>query len=272
MSMMLINGVAGDTINVMDRGLQYGDGLFETMRIEAGTIPLWERHMRRLKQGCMKLAIPFPDVALLKSEADQLISGVSDKAVLKLIITRGQGGRGYAFEKGLEPTRLFMLADWPDYPEKNWQDGVMLHVCATRVGGTAQTAGIKHLNRLDQVLARNEWGDSSIFADGLMLDHQANIIEGTMSNFFMVQGGVMKTPDLTEAGVAGIMRDQILELAAIEGIPSRICQMTLLDVLTADECFITNSLIGIWPVTGIQDSRYKRGPITERLMEKLAER
>lgn len=270
MNNILINGEAETTISVLDRGLQYGDGLFETIRVKDGEMPLWERHMRRLKTGCQRLAIPVQDVELLAAEAKKILTGVEGKAVLKIIITRGTGRRGYAFDKqSLQPTRIMMVSPWPDYPEKNLQRGVLLHVCATRVSGTAQTAGIKHLNRLEQVLARNEWGDDSIFADGLMLDQNANVIEGTMSNFFMVKEGVLITPDLSEAGVAGVMRDMVLEMAAIEGIPSKVARLTLLDILTAEECFITNSLFGLWPVMGIQDSRFKIGPVTQKLIEFL---
>lgn len=261
--MILINGKKTEQIGARDRGLHYGDGLFETIAVIEGEAVFWERHLQRLEKGCQRLSLPFPDPALLQREAQSLIKN-EPRAVLKLIISRGEGGRGYAYPEPTRSTRLLMPYLWPDYPIQNWRQGVQVRFCDTRLARQPQLAGLKHLNRLEQVLARNEWRDANI-AEGLMCDENGNVIEGTLSNLFMLHNGVLHTPDLSQCGVAGIMRERILELAHRQGIRIEIDNITKAQLLAADEVFLSNSLIGLWPVNSLQGRNFKIGNITRSL-------
>ncbi len=248
MTGMLVNGVPGASFDANDRGLHYGDGLFETIAVHGGAPALWDRHMQRLLLGCERLGIAPIDAAQLRRESLQLCEGVAE-GVLKIIITRGSGGRGYRAPPSgaTQPTRLVALYAWPEYPPAFWVEGVAVRLCSTRLGSNPALAGIKHLNRLEQVLARSEWEDPAI-PEGLMLDGEGHVIEGTMSNLFIVRNGRLLTPDLSRCGVAGVMRGCILDGVRDTGIPAEITQITLDDVKSSDEVFLCNSLIGVWPV------------------------
>ncbi|MDH5572306.1 MAG: aminodeoxychorismate lyase [Gammaproteobacteria bacterium] len=265
---ILINGQAESAIAVTDRGLQYGDGLFETIAVINGQCPLWDRHIRRLKQGCDRLSLTCPDEYLLLEEATKLVSN-NRQAVLKIIITRGTGERGYAYPLKSHTTRIMMCSAWPEFPVENTQTGIKVHLCATRLAQQPLLAGIKHLNRLEQVLARNEWQDKTI-AEGILLDQDDNVIEGTVSNLFLVNNGRLQTPDLSLSGVAGVMRDLILEQASGLGIKTEIRKIRLEDVHRADEVFVCNSVIGIWPVVDIQNQLINVGDVTRELQRAVS--
>lgn len=262
-SRVLVNGEPLDCVSTSDRGLLYGDGVFETIAVSGGKLCYWERHLRRLQCGCERLGIEVADAAQLLEECRSLIQG-SQRAVIKIIVTRGSGGRGYRVPVQSRPMRVIQLHDMPDYPASCTECGVKIRICRTRLGHNAALAGIKHLNRLEQVLARREWDDPDIM-EGLMLDTVGQLVEGTMSNVFMAKDGVLITPDLTLCGVAGIMRTRVLELAKQHAIETRIQAIGLDTLLPADEVFICNSLIGIWPVIGIDEYTYQKGPVTTRL-------
>ena len=259
-----MNGKKASSLDLEDRGLLYGDGLFETIAVLDGTPQYFDEHLRRLEKGCQKLGITSPDQILLQQEAFSLCKG-KDRVVLKIIITRGKGGRGYNPSACREPSRILSLYEWPDYPADNAEKGVCVRYCETRLPENPTLAGIKHLNRLDQVLARAEWNDPAI-AEGLMLNFSGHVIEGTMSNLFVIQEGVLMTPDLSACGIEGIMRSIVLETASRQGIEYRTCELSPQALMEADEIFITNSLIGIWPVRQIEQQQYHIGDITMRMM------
>lgn len=267
MTRILLNGEPTEQIHILDRGLQYGDGLFETLRVQAGEIPLWPYHWRRLQTGCQRLAIPAPDESVLKKEVASLIAS-EQQVVLKLIITRGQGQRGYAVPVSCQPSRILILSEVLDYPRDNWRKGVRIYPCQTRLGSNPALAGIKHLNRLEQVLARNEWSGPD-YQEGLLCDMQAHIIEGTMSNIFWVKNQQLYTPDLSNCGVAGIMREIVIELAKQQSISINIGLWPATELVTADEIFISNSLIGLWPVSYIFNKTFRAGPVTQQLQSML---
>ena len=265
---VMINGRTTDCLTSADRGLLYGDGLFETIAVKDGVVCHWQQHLQRLQAGCARLGIEPVDEALLAEESRQLVEGVSG-AVLKIIITRGSGGRGYRVPGQAAPTRILQLHDWPDFPVACAEHGVAVRVCHTRLGHNPALAGIKHLNRLEQVLARQEWDDADIM-EGLLLDSDGNLVEGTMSNLFLVRDGVLQTPDLHRCGVAGIMRTRVLGMADQLSIRADICQLAIEDLHAAGEIFICNSLIGIWPVIALDARDYAKGAITSRLQGLLA--
>ncbi len=268
MSRAIINGRMTDCVASTDRGLLYGDGLFETIAVVECEPGHWQQHLQRLQAGCARLGIEAVDELLLAGECRQLVDGVG-RAVVKIIVTRGSGGRGYRVPARPAPTRMLQLHDWPEFPPACARQGVALRICDIRLGHNPRLAGIKHLNRLEQVLARQEWDDTGIM-EGLLLDSESNLVEGTMSNLFLVRDGVLLTPDLQRCGVAGIMRSQLLECAGQISINTEICQLGMVDLHEAEEVFICNSLIGIWPVISIDDRKYNRGIITSRLQNLLA--
>lgn len=268
MDTILINGLPQSQLPVTDRGFQYGDGLFETISVIHGKPRLWERHLARLQLGCLRLNIPMPDSRLLHDEVVRVGQG-AERCVVKLIVTRGSGGRGYRPPQPAMPTRVVIRYPFPDYPAANASEGVSLRLCETTLACNPRLAGIKHLNRLEQVLARSEWEGNEI-AEGVMLDGEGNLIEGTMSNIFLIKEGVLHTPDLSRCGVAGIMRDLVLEQAVALQMPIKIGQLPAQLLAQAEELLITNSLIGIWPVSRCDDLHYQPGPVTRQLQQSLA--
>ncbi|NOZ54953.1 MAG: aminodeoxychorismate lyase [Gammaproteobacteria bacterium] len=265
----LINGYFGDNLPVTDRGLQYGDGLFETIKVHQGRPLLWSRHIKRLNKGCERLKIACPAESILAAETDRFISPDLDAAILKIIITRGSGQRGYKQPVPLRPTRIIALYPYPGYPESHQVNGVSLKLCVTPLACNPILAGLKHLNRLEQVLATTEWHDDIGIVDGIMKDVHGNVIETTMANLFIVSDQALYTPDLSQCGVAGVMRGKVLELAKELQLTVSERPLTETDVLNADEVFITNSLNGIWPVNQIEQTQFVPGQITRQLIQQL---
>ena len=270
---VLINGKVQAGVAVDDRGLQYGDGVFETIAV-AGAGPLClDEHFSRLREGCERLSIPPPALPVLRAEValvsnPGLSSGASSGAVVKIILTRGAGGRGYAPPAEARPNRIVALYPWPDYPPEHASAGVRLRFCRRRYGINPALAGIKHLNRLEQILARAEWQDPAI-AEGLVMDLDDNVIEGTMSNFFMLKDRALLTSDLHACGVRGVIRQKIIGLAAGLGLAVHEQAISQELLLQADEIFLCNSLIGVWPARMLADRPFKPGPITRRIRRAL---
>jgi 4-amino-4-deoxychorismate lyase len=253
-SASLVDGEPRDGVPLADRGLHYGDGLFETIAVIAGRPCLWDRHVERLAAGCRRLRLPVPDPALLRGEAQRLAAGHS-LAVLKILVTRGDGGRGYRPPRPAAARRVLLLSPWRDNPPSWREEGVRVRWCDTRLGIQPALAGLKHLNRLEQVLARGEWDDPDI-PEGLMLDAQGGVVEGTQSNLFVWRGGRLLTPALDRCGVAGVVRGLGLEVASALGIPAAEERLTVGDVEHASALYLTSSLIGVWRVADLAGRRY----------------
>lgn len=266
---VLINGTGEDRISSLDRGLLYGDGLFETIAVAGGKPVFWSRHLARLRAGCERLGIPCIDADRLADEARGLLHGV-DRCVIKIIVTRGTGGRGYRTPPQPKPTRIIQRHPWPDYAENLAEHGVCVRLCEQRLGTNPLLAGIKHLNRLEQVLARQEWTDPDIM-EGLMADRNGNLVEGTMSNLFVVQDRTLATPDLGRCGIAGVIRGVVMELAEELALPVAVRDMNMTALREADEVFLTNSVIGIWPVVRLDAHAWTKGRVTRQLQERLAD-
>lgn len=247
--MFLIDGRPGSTIPVQDRGLGYGDGVFETIAVHAGTPLLLQAHLDRLARGCSALGITPPESALLQTECRQVAMRQS-RAVIKVIVTRGSGGRGYQPAPDAVPLRVVALHPWPDYTAERRECGVVARFCTTRLARQPALAGFKHLNRLEQVLGRRELIDSGC-AEGIMLDTDDNVVAGTMSNVFVVRDGRLLTPRLDQCGIAGIVRAAVLARCRELDLPAEECILRCEDVLAADEVFFTNSILGLWPVLRI---------------------
>jgi len=264
--MIIVNGQQQDLIPAQDRGVSYGDGLFETIAVVDGEPLLWSMHMDRLEDGCIRLNIAFPGRELLEAETRQL--GGDDRFIVKVIVTRGSGGRGYAYPPDLAPNRIIMRSEWPDYPHDYQGSGIQTRLCEIRLARQPRLAGMKHLNRLEQVMARAEWDDADI-AEGLMLDMNNNLIEGTMSNIFVVDQGKLLTPSLDECGVAGVQRRNVMKLAGESGIVVNECEIPVAELGNYSEVFVTNSIIGIWPVIAIDSLKYPIGQVTRMLQKSL---
>lgn len=269
-SAVLVNGEPANCLSSHDRGLLYGDGVFETLAVSGAQPRFWRRHVRRLQEGCRRLLIPFPEADRLLDEARRLIAG-SESCVLKLIITRGPGGHGYRTPPDVQPTRILQLLPWPgSVPVHGEVSGAAVCLCKQRLGINPVLAGIKHLNRLEQVLARQEWDDPDIH-EGLLRDPSGHVIEGTMSNLFVVKGSTLLTPDLTRCGVAGVMRSVVMDLAERLAVETVVREIRLVELEAGDELFLTNSLIGIRPIVRLEDAAYREGPVTRQLRAVFAE-
>lgn len=242
----LINGRNDIALSLLDRGLSYGDGVFRTIRIMHSVPDHWALHLKKLVEDCNVLGIVCPSAELLLADIEHLFS-TQEIAVAKIIITRGESARGYAVPILAQPTRILIKTAYPDYPAANSDEGVRLHLCKLRLSHQPALAGIKHLNRLENVMARMEWTDSKI-AEGVMLDEKGYVVECTASNLFARFGRTILTPDLSQCGVAGVTRQRVLELAPSLGYRTKVTRITLNKLMQADEVIICNSLYGAWQV------------------------
>jgi 4-amino-4-deoxychorismate lyase len=264
----LVNGVPAQALDIADRGLHFGDGLFETMAFVAGRVRRLRRHLARLHRGCERLGIEYPGDRVLEADIAKLTAESAGagqgRAVIKLIVTRGAGSRGYAATAS-SPTRVAGLYPWPAHPADATSAGVALRFCELRLSDQPALAGLKHLNRLEQVLARREWQDPAI-AEGLLADARGHVVCGTMSNVFVIQAGRLVTPSLDRNGVRGTLRETVLDVAREMEIAVAEAELAREDVLAADEVFLTNALIGIWPARQLGDRHWEPGPLTRRLL------
>ncbi|MBI4695948.1 MAG: aminodeoxychorismate lyase [Gammaproteobacteria bacterium] len=262
--MILVNGDVTPQIAVVDRGLAYGDGLFETIAVVDGALRHWPRHLDRLTQGCARLAIPLPDPDLIGRELDTALAGEA-RAVLKLTLTRGTGERGYRPPPAARPTRIVQRLPWPALASAP----ARLGLCAMRLGRNPALAGLKHLNRLEQVLGAAEL-DALDVDEALMRDDRGHCVAGTRTNVFAIRGATLATPDLGECGIAGIMRGLVLDRASRCGLAPHVATLMTADLIAADAVFLTNALVGLWPVAAFVDAtgiehRYAPCAALERL-------
>lgn len=275
-SITSINGKLDDSLSIRDRGLMYGDGLFETFAYRHNKLEFLNLHLQRLSADCKRLAIPL-DISLLKKELfefqQQVIEDGNSQAVIKLIVSRGYGRRGYRVDPDSETSRIIICDPWPEHIDSisdSRNKGVTVQLCKTTLARSNVLAGIKHLNRLEQVMARLEWDDPSIY-EGLLMDEFGSLIEGTCSNLFIVNArDEILTPCLNYSGVAGVMRRHIMEnIAPKLGLSVCETNIDLQEFAEAQEVFITNSLIGILPVTKCQGSCWLVGETTKKLQNAL---
>jgi 4-amino-4-deoxychorismate lyase len=261
-------GQPGAAVSVLDRGLHYGDGLFETIACEGGRPRLLERHLQRLAAGCERLGL-FGDGAELAREVRALATDTS-RAVVKLLLTRGVSvARGYAPAGSEHTLRIALRYAWLGVDPEQAGQGVRVRRATLRLGENPALAGIKHCNRLEHVLARREWSDPGI-AEALLFSSSGALVSGTMSNVFLVRGSKVLTPCIDRCGVAGVMRGLVLELAAEAGISAEERRLDAADLAAAEELFLTSALSGIRPVRELDGMGVGVGPVTRRLQALLA--
>ena len=265
-NLSLINGEFKDSISVYDRGLAYGDGFFETMlwdsleeKNETNVgVEFWLRHLRRIKDGCqlMQINLPF-DEEIIRQRNLILKASLKEKksGLLKMLVTRGIGGRGYKFERNMIPTIIFLSLPKPKVKKEYFKSGVVVKICKTQLSKNTNLFGYKHLNRLDSVLARSEWEDKNIF-EGIFVDSKRNILEGTMTNIFFVHEKTLITPPIIDSGINGVMRQVIIDKAKFFFDKLVIQKINLRDVEKFDQMFLTNSVLKVIPVIRFEKKKF----------------
>jgi 4-amino-4-deoxychorismate lyase len=258
-----IDGAHADALPADDRGLHYGDGLFETILVRGGRARFLDVHLARLSLGCTRLGIRFAHMRELRAEIDTAVAQAPALAVLKIIVTRGSAlRRGYA-PAGAERARR-LLSLWPTSELPSSAEGVDLIVAALTVAENPALAGIKHLNRLENVLVAAESVAAASY-EALMLDARGHVICGAMSNVFLAHAGRVSTPRVDRCGVAGVMRSVVLRECRALGIEATERLVARQELLAADEVFITNARIGVVPVRRVGEHSYHMNTIARRL-------
>ncbi len=264
-----VNGRPNGTLSPLERGLHYGDGLFETIACLEGRPRFLKLHLERLETGCARLAIPRPSREELRREILAAAAGAG-RAIVKVLLTRGPAAaRGYATTGAEQPTRLTLRYRWEEDDPRLAVEGVRVRTAALRLSESPALAGLKHLNRLEQVLARREWNDAAI-GEALMFSSSARLISGVMSNVFLVEAGTLRTPLLDRCGVAGIMRRVVLREAACVGIPAEEAALDAADLARTRELFLTSAVIGLRPVRSLDGRACETGAVTRELQRRLA--
>lgn len=264
-----LNGQAlVEGVSPYDRGLHYGDGLFETIVCVKGRARFLSLHMERLSLSCERLHIALGDVAPLRAEIAATAAADGD-SLIKVIVTRGQAvARGYGWAGTELASRLVFLYPLPPENPAASRDGIRAVVAKLRYGENPALAGMKHLNRLEQVLARSEVSAEEA-AELLVFSSSGNLVSGTMSNVFLVRQGRVLTPKLDRCGVAGVMRRVILREAAATGLSVEESVLSAADLASADEVFISNARVGIWPIRTLDGREVGVGPFTRKLQARL---
>lgn len=256
---IFIGETSVDAVASSDRGLAYGDGVFETMRVHAGTLPLWPRHRARLLDGAGRLGLVLPPVDVIEAHTHEAIIGL-DAGILKLLVTRGSGGRGYALPAAPAPMWILALHPLPS----SASTGLRLQWCQTRLAEQPALAGIKHCNRLEQVLGRAEV-DQAGCDEGLMQSTTGEVVCATAANLLVLRGDRWITPAVEVCGVAGVCRAWLLDQGVVD-----VGTLASSEVETADALALCNAVRGILPVSSLGQVDYRQHPAVARLQVQLA--
>lgn len=271
---VLINGEFDDRVSVFDRAYLYGQSVFETIAVIAGKPALLNRHINRLEKGCDILSIPF-DIKRLNQYIDILLDNLNpsikasfdESRVIRITITMGQGGRGYANPKLPRPTYILSEHDYPKHPSELYRNGIELGVSDVKLAHQPILAGVKHGNRLEQIVARSRWKPH--WQEALLLDSDDNVIEGTQSNVIALKGDLAVTPLLDQCGVDGVMKNWVLRKLKDTGFSCEAVRLSVTDISEADEVMLTNSVIGVWPVKQFESHQFEDFPTATRLLQCL---
>lgn len=248
-----------DALPFDSRARLYGDGLFETMRAHAGDVTWWPAHWARLTRDAARLGIALPAETSVRDAMGELLAGRD--GVLRLQVERGPGPRGYAPALDAEPVWSLSLHPIPA-PARP----LALRWCETRLAIQPALAGIKHCNRLEQVLARAEWLSRDLVEDdGLMLDTEQHVVCATSANVFVHLDGEWLTPPMDRCGVRGVCREWAM--AALDAREQRLARE---DVERADALFLCNAVRGILEVARLGGRDWPPDPQVARLRARLA--
>ncbi|QJT21980.1 aminodeoxychorismate lyase [Aeromonas media] len=264
---LLINGIPTEAVSARDRGLAYGDGHFTTMLVKQGQVIWWPAHLARLQHACARLGFAELPWDTLATEVAQLAAGQT-QAVAKIVLTRGSGGRGYDGAGCNTPTRIVSLAPYPAHYLGWQQNGIAALICQQQLGDAPMLAGLKTLGRLEQVLLKSELAARG-GVEGIVLNSRGFLVEGVSANLFWRRGKTVFTPDLSRAGIDGIMRKRVIMMLKQMGIELRVVEAPLESLWQAEEVWLTNTLMGIVPVTSIGDVHYPSPVLIRRLQERL---
>lgn len=264
---MRVNGTTSSSISALDRGLFYGDGVFRTLRLKQGQPLNWQRHYQKLRQDCNRLKLDCPSDKFLFNEI-QALSPSHPDGVAKIIVTRGNGARGYAIPDVQQATNIVQISSAPQFDPSYACRGITLHTCQLKLGHQTLLAGVKHLNRLENVMAASEC-EAAQAAEGLLEDEAGWVISGTRSNLFALHKGVLYTPDLSQCGVAGVQRDRVMDWAKKQYIDCKIAPMRREALCNADEMFLVNSVFGLWPVHKMGNYLRTQHPVAWQIQQWL---
>ncbi|WP_045825389.1 aminodeoxychorismate lyase [Teredinibacter turnerae] len=255
-ALVLLNGcsiadLSADSL-LLNRGFHYADGVFETLRVESGRLPLFDFHLVRLRRGCEHLGLVLADVfAEQLSAFTQAVRQRGESGVAKLTVYRAAAARGNY--SGLNSTAelLFQFTPSSVVIDGQWvAPPVRLKTVSYRLYPNPQLAGIKHLNRLDYALATKNFS-AELNCEALLLDPEDCVVETPHHNIFCLRGHRLMTPHLDKSGVAGVMRELILGLGKkIDGVDIQVCSLPFEQLLASDAVFLCNALRGIVPVAG----------------------
>ena len=256
----------------IDRAAAYGDGVFETIAIRNGQLRFWSAHLERLQTACTRLQLECPTadelLALLNSELEAS-SEFSKFATARLVVSAAPGPRGYRRRANGETAVSCQLHATQPLERNLVQDGVDVRMCTLRLAIQPALAGMKTLNRLEQVLARSEWDEAGTF-EGLTLDTEGRLICGTMSNVFIVSESQVCTPGITRCGVSGIMRARVLQQLRDADVNCSVRDVAVDELRTAREVFLTNSQFGVLPVRRIDELTFEVGAVTRQAQKLMA--
>lgn len=265
----LVNGAPPKASLLLSRALHYGDGVFRTLLRVEGRWLDFDRHYVKLVHDCRALGLDPPHVGQLEAELESLGGGRTQPVVGKIILARSGAGRGYA-PTSRQCDRILLRYPAPRYPASHWSEGITATVSSVVLAEQPLLAGVKHLNRLENMLAARGWPQG--VQEALLCNAAGQLICGTRSNVFWVRDGRLHTPRLTGCGVAGMMRAKVLDAARALGLVVEVLESPLADLLKASEGFLSNSLIGIWPLRRLDDHEFAApGPLTLRLQAMLAQ-
>ena len=261
----LINGTF-QKISPFDRAFQYGDGIFRTFVVENKKVLHWKHHYKKIVEDCLALKITPPKEKDLLTDINSLFKS-KKKSVGKFIISRGNSERGYKFSEDIMHNRFLIKTKMPIYPKEYFKLGVNLYVCKQRLNPSI-LSGVKHLNRLENVMARQEWkGDN--YADGILLDQNGYVIECISSNIFMRIGKTIYTPKISQVGIKGVTRGLIIKISMKLGFKIKETTFKLNKLLESDEVFITNSLFGVLQVKEIKNKLWQHQELASLFNESL---
>jgi len=263
----IVNGTFTDQISVTDRALNYGDGVFETIAVHDKALHYWNEHYQRLQKGCDILGFSAPTESELLADIKKLTL-FAGSSVIKIIVSRGQGGRGYLAAGVTQATTVITQHTWPEYVNRYQSQGIKSRICQHRLIINPALVGIKHLNRLDQVLARNEWHNDDI-QEGFMLDCDENITEGTCTNIFFKTNNEWITPADSNCAVAGVMRAAVINKASQTGLEIKQQNIKLSELAAVTECFVCNSIWGVVPVLSCDSYHFEISDELRQLQTEL---
>ncbi|WP_318484658.1 aminodeoxychorismate lyase [Photobacterium leiognathi] len=266
--MTFINSQQQSQLAITDRATQYGDGCFTTIGVKQGKLLLWPFHLERLQTTLKRLGITEPDWEQVFLQANQLAQSFTERGGVKILISRGSGGRGYSPVGCCDTQVIFSSFSWPVHYQQWQQEGITLGVCQQQIGYSPMLAGMKHLNRLEQVLLKQEV-EQNQWLDAVVLNTNQHVVETTASNLFWRKGNVVYTPDLSGSGVEGVMRRHIIELLSTLPYSLEFGDYSLADLLCADEVFITNALMELVPVNTISTTHFQEQLLLDVLQKRL---